>query len=493
MAMRMLFSMAITLYTSRVVLQQLGVDDFGIYSVVAGLAIIMSFFTSALTAAIQRYMNVELAVTRGDGMQQVFSASWVCVLAMSAIFLLLAEGAGLWFLNNKLNIPPGRLGDAQIVFQMSLLIVVVEMLRVPYNSLIIAHERMAFYAYNSIIEVGLKLGVAVSLTLIPGNKLLIFMAMLIAIAVLINGSFAIYCRHILPAIRFRLKASRAQIVEIGKFAGWNVLTSLSDISYQQGSSMILNIFYGVALNATMGITNQIKTAVFSFTRSLQTAANPQIVQTFAAGQIDEFTKLFIRISKISFYSVAFLGIPIYLNADYILSIWLIEVPPMGAIFARLIIIFCMIDSLVGPLWVTMQASGNIARYQIVVSTIWILCLPTTYLAYKAGMPSYSLLTVMIAIDAFLIIIRVKFTEHHCHVPAAVYYTRVILNVLAVLAAALVLPLAVDLLLPMTPLATLLTTTALWVVTMAASIYFIGLSRDEKTALRAFIATHLPLR
>lgn len=490
MALRMLISMAVTLYTSRVVLQQLGVEDFGIYSVVAGLALIMSFFTSALTAAIQRYMNVELAVTKGEGMQQVFAASWGCVTGMALLFVLIAEAAGLWFLDHTLNIPVGRMPDARIVFQLSLVIVIVEMFRVPYNSLIIAHEKMAFYAYNSIIEVGLKLTVAILLSITAGNKLLIYMWMLIAVAVLINISYVVYCRIILPHLRFRLNAEFRKVVEIGKFAGWNVLTSISDISYQQGTAMILNIFYGVALNATMGITNQIKTAVFSFTRSLQTAANPQIIQTFASGNSDEFKALFIRISKISFFCVAFIGMPVFMNADFLLSVWLSVVPPQGAIFARLIIVFCLVDSLVGPLWVTMQASGKIARYQIVISTVWLLCLPLTYFAYRWGFPSYSLISVMILIDSILIIIRVKYTQKYCGVKCIDYYKSVIFRIICTFTLGLILPELLGNMVIMPPVARFFSTSALWVITMSLAIYFVGLTHAERQFADSFVKRFL---
>lgn len=486
MAMRMLLSMMVTLYTSRIVLQQLGVEDFGIYSLVAGLAIIMSFFTSALTAAIQRFMNVELAVTRGKGMHSVFSAAWCCVLIMAVLFLILAEIIGLWFLNHELNIPLGKMPEARIVFQLSLVIVIIEMLRVPYNSLIIAHEKMAFYAYNSIVEVGLKLTVAILLSITAGNKLLIYMYMLIAVAILINISYIVYCRYKFPKIRFGLRASRKQIAEIGRFAGWNVITSISDISYQQGTSMILNIFFGVSYNATMGITNQIKSAVTSFTRSLQSAANPQIVQTFAGKEYDEFTTLFIRISKVSFYCVAMIGVPIFLNIEYILSVWLTVIPPSGAIFARLIIIFCMIDSLVGPLWVTMQASGNISRYQIIVSLVWLLSLPLTYLAYKIGLPAYSLISVMILINGALIFVRIKFTEKECNVSLRLYLRNVLLNVTKVLFMGLVIPVVLKETVVMSPAWSFIVTCGAWIITMLLSIYFVGLTKSERIYVKSFL-------
>lgn len=489
MAVRMLFSMGVSLYTSRVVLQQLGVVDFGIYTVIGGLAIIMSFFTSALTAAIQRYMNVELAVTRGRGMQDVFAACWGCVLVMAATFLFIAEIAGLWFLENELSIPPDRMADARTVFQMSLVIVVVEMLRVPYNSLIIAHEKMSFFAYNSILEVGLKLATAILLAVSPGNKLILYMWFLIGVAILVNLSYVIYCRRKMPNIHFSLRTKKRQMIDIGKFAGWNVLTSISDIGYQQGSAMILNIFYGVALNASMGIANQVKTAVSSFTRSVQLAANPQIIKTFAAGDYDEFAALFMRISRISFYLMLSLGLPILLNTSYILSLWLTVTPPMGVTFVQLMVVFCIVDSLTGPLWVSMQAAGKIASYQIVISSVWILSLPLTYLAFKAGFPSYWLLVILIGIDLLLLGFRVVFTSHYCRVKISAYIKGVALPLLKVIAIGASLPLLLHSLIESQPWG-LLVTTATWCVTMPAAVYMVGLSPVEKNGLKKFLSKRL---
>ncbi len=490
MAIRMLVTLAVTLYTSRVVLQQLGVTDFGIYSVVAGLAIIMSFFTYALASAIQRYMSVELAVTGGRKMQNVFSACWATVFIMAALFLILAEGVGMWFLNYHLNIPPGRIADAHIVFQLSLAIVLIEMLRVPYNSLIISLERMSFYAYNSIFEVLLKLATAILLTVIAGDKLIIYMFLLVCVALIINVTYVLYCRHILPDVHFSVRADRKQIVEIGKFASWNILSSLSDISYQQGTSMILNVFFGVTFNASMGIANQVKSAVGSFTRSLQTAANPQIIMSFSSGNKSEFIQLFLSISKFSFYCMSLLAMPILFNTEYILELWLTVIPPQGAVFVQLMVVYCVIDSLVGPLWVTMQASGRIALYQVVISVIWLMSLPLTYLAYKLGMAPYSLITVIIAIDILLIFIRVKFTQHECGVPAGLYFRSVIVKVILVMAIALVAPVSLLYMVEMGGLTKLFVTTVLWCACLGASIYLIGLTDNERSYVRQVIKKFL---
>ena len=483
MAIRMMVSMIVTLFTSRVVLQQLGVTDFGIYSVVAGVAIIMSFFNYALASAIQRYMSVELAVNQGRKLQGVFSACWATVFIMAVIFIIFSEGVGLWFINNKLNIPPGRLSDAHVVFQLSLVIVLIEMVRVPYNSLIISLERMSFYAYSSILEVSLKLITAILLIMISGNKLTIYMLLLVGVAMMINIIYVLYVRHIVPELRFSIRAERQQIIEIGKFSGWNIITSLSDISYQQGTSMIMNVFFGVTFNASMGIANQVKSAVSSFARSLQLAASPQIIMSYSVGNRQEFSLLFLSISKISFYCVAMLGVPILLNTEYIMELWLTIIPPQGIMFVQFMIVFCLVDCLSGPLWVTMQASGKIAMYQIVISVVWMTSLPMTYLAYRLGMPSYSLIIVTIIIGTSLLFIRALFTQRHCGIPVYQFFKDVVLTVTTTVAVALVVPVYMANFVVMTDLIKLVATTGLWIVCLSASIYIFGLTGRERAYIK----------
>ena len=488
MAVRMVITMAISLYTSRVVLSQLGITDFGIFIVVGGVTVIMSFFTCALSAAIQRYMNFELGMTEGKGLQQIFSASWVCICLISIAFVILVETVGMWFLVCKLDIPPGRIADAKIVLHLSMLIVVLELIRVPYNSLIVAYEHMSFYAYNSIIESLLKLAAVVALSLISGNKLLVYMFLLILVALLINVSYAVFCRLHFPHIRLSLRVGMSKVKEIGRFAGLNVLTSLSDIAYQQGSGMILNIFYGVGFNATMGISNQVKTAVASFTRSLQIAANPQIIKNYAASDFETFRKLFSMVSRISYFAVLFLGMPILVNTEFVLNLWLTELPPDAVVFVRLMILFCLIDSLVGPLWVTMQASGKIAGYQVVISALWIMCLPLIYLAFHFGLPPYWLLAVLIAIDFVSIWIRIGFSSHYCNISVAYYAVKVLLPVagVTVVSTLLVLPMinVVD-----SQLVCFLLSSAVWCVICPLAVYFIGLDSGERRSLRKTVAKY----
>lgn len=485
LALRMVLSMGIGLYTSRVVLEELGVTDFGIYSVVYGLALIMSFFSSSLTSAIQRFMSVELGINKDADMQHIFSASLVCVVSVALLFILLGETVGMWYLNNELEVPADRLADARTVFQMTIAIVVIEMFRVPYNSMIIAYERMSFYAYISIIETSLKLGVAVALMLLPGDKLLIYVGILVGISVFINALYVYYTLTRVSRVRFSLNCDLKKVVEIGKFSGWNILTSIADLSWQQGSTLILNKFFGINYNATMGVANQVKSAVTAFSKSVQTAANPPMMKTFAGGEYTEFELLFSRISRISFYTIFFLGLPLMINTPLVLDVWLVDQPPMAVVFVRLIILFCIFDSLTGTLWTAMQASGKIAVVQTVISIMWIMCLPLIYFGYKAGFEPYWLGWVLVIINVSALFVRVYFADRFKVVTARFYLTSIVRRVVWVTIAGSVLPLALSAL-PLSEAAMFFLSTGVSVITVPAAVYLIGISKEEREYVKELV-------
>lgn len=474
MAVRMFVTMGTTLYVSRVVLRQLGVADFGVYSVVWGLALMSAFFNASVVAASQRYLNVELGARGERGLGEVFAACCATVVIFIGIVIAAAETLGLWYMDSCLVVPPGREADARVLFQMSLAVVALDMLRIPYNSLIVAYERFTFYAYVSFFEAALKLAVALGLTLAPGDKLLTYGGLLIGVSAVNLAAYALYCRRNMPGVHFSLRASGAKVREVLRFSGWNVLTSLSDMCYQQGSALVVNAFFGVTINATLGIMNQVKTAVFSFTRSLQTAGSPQMVKEIARDDYAAFSATFLNISRLSYLFVLYLGLVLWVSGEYVLRLWLGELPPLAVPFLRLLLIFCLIDSLVGPLWTSMQAVGRIAAYQIVTSSVWLLCLPLTWLAFRGGLPPYSVYGVMIAINAALLGVRLWYLRRYCRIPIGVYMRDVAGRMAVVTVAGAAAATGVAALTP-AGLPTLLASTAAQTVAIAATSYAMGIS------------------
>lgn len=489
---RVFISMAIGLYTSRVILRELGVDNFGIYSVVGSLSMMFGYLNYGISSSLQRFMSCEIALNNINGLRKCFASSLQAAIYLSLLLFLLCETVGIWALTDIIDIPPGRESDAMFVFQVSIVILVIELFKTCCLSLIIAQERMSFFAYVSIAESFLKLIIVFMLALFPGNSLRAYILLLAAVSMMVLGSYIVYCRMKFPAVRFSLRGGRERLREIFSFTGWNTLASFADLCYMQGSNIILNVFYGVAYNATMGITTQIKNALFSFSKNLQTAANPHLTKEFAKGEYGSFSKLAVTISVLSCLLLYLFGLPIILNIDLILDIWLTTVPPAGAIFIRLMIIFCLVDSLVGPLWVAMQAYGKIRNYQIIISTGWMLSLPAMWLVLKMGGAPESILLVQIAINSLLLAIRLWFATRYCHIRLGDYLSNVLLRLAATIVMAGALPLFLYFSIP-GEIVRFFATTAATLVTVPLCTIFIAINRNDRSTLLSLVKKRLSQR
>lgn len=478
---RMILVMCVTLYTSRIVLNALGIDNFGIYNVVGGVVVLFSFLKGSITTAIQRYLNYALGRNELEYEQKVFSTSCYILFALSLILILVLETVGLWFINTQLTLPADSLRDANIVYQLSILTFILGIVRVPYDSLIMAHERMAFYAYTSIVEAILKLLVAFMLLLFSSDKLILYAVLIMLVTIIMNGIYIIYCKkhYSIKALGFYDKKTRK---ELTSFSSWNIFGSIADIGYQQGTNIILNIFYGVSFNATMGITMQVKKAVFSFVRNILAAANPQIFQLHASGEIDQFRSLVLNVSKVAFLLFTFIAIPLMFNIDYILQLWLSNVPPMAALFCVLTLVFCMIDSLIGPLWTAAQAYGSIRRYQICSSAILLLNLPLTYLAFHYGAQPYALLEIQCIVVIVSLIYRVYFLYDKGLLIIRDYLTQVIKPITAVMCVILISCFLINNLMPYNGFDRLIINTPIYILITTLSIWVLGLSKREKSFL-----------
>lgn len=484
LAVRMPLALTLGLYTSRVILEQLGVVDFGIYAVIAGFILLMSFFNSAISSSIQRFMNFEIARNGGKDMRHVFAAGCLCIVLVTVCFLVVAEAAGYWFIEYKMSVPPEKLADARIVFQLALVVAVIELFRCPYHVLILSYEKMNFYAWYSILDATLKLVMALCLCLFGKNKLVVYVCMLIVIALIINSAFVFYCRKHFKNVGFSLRAPIAKVKEILGFIGWNTMTSVSDLAYQQGSSIILNIFFGVSYNATLGLTNQVKQGVTNLTRNVQVASVPQIQQTFASAEYDDFKMLVARISRISFFLMLFMGLPIVVNAGVLLDFWLTVLPPDIITFIMLVIAFCMVDSLTGPLWTSMQASGKLKLYQPLISVIWLMYLPAAYIAFKCGMPARWIIILQVIFDCVILFVRIIFAKIYCGIGFGFYFKDVVLPIIKVALVAAVPTYALGLLLDGAPKFFITSTVSCLLV--GTAIYFFGLVGNEREKVREFV-------
>lgn len=397
---RQILIMLVSLYTVRVVLATLGAEDYGIYNVVAGVVVLFSFVNSAMATSVQRYLNFCIGKNDAEKTQAVFSKSLIIHGFICLIFILLAETVGLCFLNSKLNIPEERTGAALWCYQAAVFTTLINIMRVPYNAVIIAYEKMKFFAGLSIVEALLKLGVVFLLVLSPLDKLVSYSFLLTVVASLIFATYKFYCNKNFETAHYKKSSDKALGKELVSFSGWSLFGAVANVANSQGTNIVLNIFTNVTVNAAMGIANQVNAAVYSFVSNFQTAFNPQLVKNYAAGEREEFLILLNRTAKFSFYLLWLIVLPVFINCEFLLSLWLKNVPEYTVKFVRLILIFSLIESLNGPLWISIQATGKIRFYQIIIGIINILNLPFSIIAFCLGANPYCILYIRIVLNCF---------------------------------------------------------------------------------------------
>lgn len=375
---RMFLMMLVGLYTSRVVLKVLGVDDFGIYNVVGGIVVLFTFINAAMTSATQRFLSYERGKS-GEKISLVYSACFNIHVIIAVIIFLLSETIGLWFLNAKMNIPDSRMYAANWVYQMSIITCLVGIIRVPDNSLIIAYEKMSFYAYIGMIEAFLKLAIVFLLPILGIDKLIFYSILLAIISIFISIIYSIKCRRSINDIHLVRHIDKSTYKHIFSFSIWTLFGSLANICLQQGLNIIINVFYGVGLNAAVGIANQVSAQISNLVQGFQQAINPQLTMSVANHDKERQFSLICMSSKLSFYILLFAIYPVAINISYILGLWLGDFPLHTDTICIAILTGTLIDSVSGPLWVTIFATGNVKWYQISVSAILLLIVPISYI------------------------------------------------------------------------------------------------------------------
>lgn len=404
MYVRMLFLMLISFYTSRVVLQALGAEDFGTYNVVGGVVVMFTFINAAMTTGTQRHLSFELGIPDGN-VGRIFSACFNIHLWLAVLIVFLAETIGLWFLNAKLNFPEGRMTAVNWVYQLSVLSCVLNIVRVPYNAAIIAYEKMSFYAYIGIIEGILKLAIVFMLAYSPCDKLVYYAFLMMLVIAVVTFAYYAYCRKNFSEIRYSKVSDKALYKRLLNFSGWTLFGSVANMARNQGVTFIVNIFYGVTVNAAIGIANQVNAGITQFVTGFQQAFNPQLTKAEAAKDREYQTKLINMTAKYSYLVILFCSVPILYNLDYLLTFWLGEYPAYTREFCLWIVIATLIDSISGPLWVTIFATGKIKSYQIYISILLLLVLPLGYACGVFGLEPQYIFAIQAVLNFLAIIVR----------------------------------------------------------------------------------------
>ena len=433
--------MVISLYTSRVVLDMLGVVDFGIYNVVAGVVVMLGFLNHAMTASTQRFLTFEIG--RNDFLQlkKVFNMSLTIHALIAFIVFLLAETVGIWFLNNFLSIPENRITAANVVFQFSVFSFILTILSVPYNAAIISNERMKAFAFVGILEVVLKLVIVYLLLLLPFDKLVLYSILLFLVSFAVTAIYVVYCmKNFKESSKYSFVWDKILFKEMGGFASWNLLGVSAGIGYNQGVNILLNVFFGPTINAARGIAFQVQSAVSRFVTSFQVAVNPSITKLHAIGDNDSSFSMVFSASKFSFYLLLLLSMPLLLETKLILGWWLKTVPEYTVIFTRLVLIDILIGTVSGSLQILAQATGKIRKYQVFVSGILLLNLPTSYLFLKFGFGPEATLLISVFYSCLALIVRLNILSTIIDFPVKDFLNQVVSKVTLVGVLAFILPL-----------------------------------------------------
>ena len=475
---RMIFTMAVTLYTSRVVLNVLGVSEYGIYNVIGGVVMMFSSINTTMATAVQRFMNFEMGRKNFKGLNDIFNTSVIIHFFIAAIVFVLLETLGVWFLNAKMNIDPSRMEAANWVLQFSILAFIVTILSVPYDAVIIANEHMQAFAVISIIEVALKLFIAFSVAWFDFDKLKLYAVLTFGVSLVLRIIYGSYSKRHFAEAKFKWEWHKDLFKEMLSFAGWNLIGVSSTLIRTQGINIVLNLFFGTLVNAAMGIANQVKTAVDQFTNNFLMALNPQITKSYASEDHEYLFKLVFNGSKYAFYLVFFLTLPILMETEYILKLWLKTVPDYTVIFVRLVLITSIIEALSKTLIQTMFATGNIRRYQIIVGSVTILNLPLAILFLYLGFQPQITMTIGIFIAIFAQQVRLQMLKTMVDLPVQRFYSQVLLVVVGVGTLSLIAPLIVTYYMPSSFLR-LVINCLVSVLSVFIAVYFIGLSKYEK--------------
>ena len=428
---RMILIMVISLFTSRIILQTLGIEDYGIYNVVGGVVTMFSFFTGSLSTAISRFITYELGKKNKKRLGIIFSTSVNVLLLLSLIIIVLIETFGVWFLNYKLNIPVEGINAANWVMQCSILVFVINLISVPYNAAIIAHERMSAFAYISILEVTLKLAVAYMWYISPVDKLITYAVLLVLVALFIRLSYGIYCSKNFEECKYQLIYDKSLIKQMIGFAGWNLMGTGAYLFNTQGVNIVTNLFFGVTFNAARGIATQVEGIVKQFVNNFTTALNPQITKSYAEGDMDYMNNLVCRGAKYSYFLMLLFTIPFLYEADEILKIWLGNVPEHAGLFLRLTMLGTLIDILGNSTANAAWATGDIKKYYIYVAGVGCLVFPLSYIAFALGFPAYTSYFIFIFIYIIVIFIKLYIIKGLLNFPVTQYYREVFSRIIPV--------------------------------------------------------------
>lgn len=474
---RMLFVMAVTLFTSRIILEALGVIDFGIYNVVGGLSSALVFFSSSLTISTQRYLNFELGRENIEKVKNIFNTSLLMFSLIAVLVFIVGITFGKWIVTNELVIPDEKKNAAVIVLYATIVTFCSSFVFSVYESVLIARENMKIYAYLGIIDAIAKLGIAY-LILIVHHKLIVYAWLLLIVQVFPKICMAIYCIKRYPEVKHELFWDKHLFRELMSFTGWNVYGSSVWMINGQGINILLNMFFGPVVNAANGIATQVNNAVNNFSTNFFTAVRPQIVKRYSSSEFDSLLELIYSSSRLSFFLLWCISLPLILRCNYVLSIWLKDIPKFATIFVQWILFYSMVNSFVNPVWTAMSATGDLKKSVLIGSNLFLLAFPASYLSLKAGFsPQIVFLLLSIGRIAFLLV-TLHYLSNYININLKNYIIKVIKPVVCVILVSLLLSFIINNYVSQTFIG-LMTLVLFTLLINILSIYYLGITKYEK--------------
>lgn len=475
---RMLILMLLGFYTSRIVLNSLGVVDFGVYNVVGGIVSVFSILTTAMSGTTQRYITIALGENDIEKLKETFSVGLTIHLIISLILFICIEFLGLYFLYNFAVIPEDRLTAAFWVFQISTITAILTIINVPFNGTIIAHEKMSAFAFFSLIDVVIKLLICFILPYTSFDKLIVYASLLFISSVINFASMQIYCKRKFTEAQYKLSWNKNMFKSMLGMTSWSLIDKIAYIGFAQGVTLVTNIFFGPAVNAASGIASQGSNVISQFTQNFQVAVNPQITKSYANGNLDDMHKLIIRSAKFSCFLLLYLIIPTYFEAETLLKLWLKNVPNHAVLYFKLSLIMTLINAVINPLQTSNMACGKVRNYLLARNLILLFVLPTTYLIYKLGGIPESSVIVNILIFTIAMIVGAKILQTQIQLKFSLFLHEVVLNIITITILSCIVPFLIHTYLD-NGIVRLIIMTLASIISTSLFIYIVGINNKER--------------
>jgi O-antigen/teichoic acid export membrane protein len=485
----MLVIMTVSLYTVRVVLKALGIIDYGIYNVIGGLVSMFAVLSSTMASASQRFFSFELGKENSTDLNKIFSLNILFYAIIAVVLVVVAESFGLWFVQNKLSIPKERMSATLWVYQFSVFSFFLTLVTIPYNAIIIAKERMGVYAGVSIIEAFLKLLIVFILVDTAQDKLKLYAMLVFLVTFVITFIYRYYCKTQFVECKYKFYWDKSIFIDITSFSSWKLMGSFSGIMTKEGVNVLLNIFYGPTINAAQGIAAQVNNALQSFSSNFYMAVKPQIIKSYAIHDLGRIKSLVFWSSRLSFYLLLILMLPIIYETNYILKLWLTETSEYMVVFLQLIMVYTLINSFETPLTAVVQSTGKIKKYEIVISLITVVCIPFGYFLFKFYSKPELIFYLNIILALLALVFRIVLVGEVIKLSLYEYFYNVLIKITIVTFASIIVPTIIHISFEES-FFRFLATTFSSIISVVISVYFFGLLTKEKEYIRIFIRQFL---